>query len=669
MLVSQKRPRDLDWYYAGPLLFGDWGTSRLYVLGLAFYYTGHASPIYLAAMSVVMIAVAWAYSVICRCFPEGGGVYAAARQLSPTLSVIGATLLICDYTVTASLSAVEAFNYFGVPSAWVVFLSVGCILAIGVINWLGARSAGRLALLVALAAIVLSLVLAVLCLPLVKEGFSTISTGHPSVSSPLDRWENLVRVILALSGLEAVANMTGLMKQPVARTARRTIFPVLVEVVALNMIFGVAINALPTLKPVDLPHYVMYEGGQNTLGPNGEPKKFSPDEIPEDKKEYRDTAMRLLAEHSVETWTGRKDAAHVAGVVTGIVFGLLLLSAVNTAVMAMVAVKFAMASDGELPASCRKLNYSGVPWVPLIIGCILPAALLLVSSDAKFLAELYAIGVVGAIAINVISCAINRKLEIRSYERTGMWVIGGVMSAVFVTIVLVKPNAAVFAGIMITGVLGARFAVRAASGRRAAGQMPEPETGWLPELRREIAFDPARPKIMLAARGKFQAEFAVDLARRRGATLFAIFVRTIRVLDLQPSAVPRIEDDKEALESLGTAAVLARQYRVPFVPIYATSSNVSEEILDYTVTYGCDTLILGKSRRKLFQRKLEGDVVAQIAQHLPDGVALITRDATPHPLGPPPAPPAPPTPPAPTALPSSAGPGAASGDPPAQPPA
>ena len=36
----------------------DWGTSRLYVLGLAFYFTGHASPLYLGAMSLIMIAVA-----------------------------------------------------------------------------------------------------------------------------------------------------------------------------------------------------------------------------------------------------------------------------------------------------------------------------------------------------------------------------------------------------------------------------------------------------------------------------------------------------------------------------------------------------------------------------------------------------------------------------------
>ena len=40
MLATGERPRELRWYHAGPMLFGDWGTSRLYVLGLAFLFAG-----------------------------------------------------------------------------------------------------------------------------------------------------------------------------------------------------------------------------------------------------------------------------------------------------------------------------------------------------------------------------------------------------------------------------------------------------------------------------------------------------------------------------------------------------------------------------------------------------------------------------------------------------
>src|SRR5207302_1275632 len=54
-----------------------------------------------------------AYTHICRIYPDGGGVYTAAKSRSQILAVVGALLLFADYTVTASLSAVDAFHYFG----------------------------------------------------------------------------------------------------------------------------------------------------------------------------------------------------------------------------------------------------------------------------------------------------------------------------------------------------------------------------------------------------------------------------------------------------------------------------------------------------------------------------------------------------------------------------
>src|SRR5215213_2216626 len=111
-LLAGERPREV-----GGLLFGDWGTSRLYVLGLAFLVAGRSSFWLIAAMSLLILAVGWAYTQICRIYQNGGGVYTAGRMRSPLLGVIGALLLFADYTITASLSAVEAFHYFGLGKA------------------------------------------------------------------------------------------------------------------------------------------------------------------------------------------------------------------------------------------------------------------------------------------------------------------------------------------------------------------------------------------------------------------------------------------------------------------------------------------------------------------------------------------------------------------------
>jgi len=628
MLVTQKRPRVLRWYHAGPLLFGDWGTSRLYVLGLAFYFTGHASPLYLGAMAVLMTAVAWAYTIVCRCFPEGGGVYTAARHISPTLSVIGATLLLCDYIVTAALSAVEGFHYAfdHLPGTLTVVLSIATILVIGVINWLGARSAGRASLMIAIAAIIASACTALVCLPMLGEGFSHVSTGHPAISSWWKQWESLVRIVIALSGVEAVANMTGLMTNPVKRTAKRTIWPVLIEVVVLNMIFGIAMLALPQLENRIEPDYVKYEVRQG-VAPDLVPSSQTDPDNP--VKDYRDTALKMLATHAGREALGDRPGL-LFGRIVSIIFGLLLLSAVNTAIMAIVSVMYSMAQDHELPRSLTKLNYSGVPGWGLVVACALPTAVLCIMSDTKTLGELYAIGVVGAIAINVLSCAATKALDIKKWERIGLWGLGALMMVIELTIIVAKPKATVFAGIMILTVLTVRHFMQKRQ-RAHATALPEPTTGWLAEFEGEIVcIDPTKPRIMLAARGRYQAEYAVDLAKRRGATLFAIYVRTLRLMDMTPGSVPKVKDDPQALESLGTVAVLAKQARVPFVPIYVCSPEIAEEILDYTVTYGCDTLIMGKTKRSLFARRLEGDVVTTVASMLPSEVALMTRDSSPY---------------------------------------
>src|SRR3954471_18045265 len=112
-MLSGERPRNLGAFGAAGLLFGDWGTSRLYVLGIAFLVAGRSSFWLIAAMSLLILFVGWAYTQICRIYPNGGGVYTAARHRSALLGVVGALLLFADYTITASLSAVEAFHYFG----------------------------------------------------------------------------------------------------------------------------------------------------------------------------------------------------------------------------------------------------------------------------------------------------------------------------------------------------------------------------------------------------------------------------------------------------------------------------------------------------------------------------------------------------------------------------
>lgn len=613
MLTAESRPRELNWRHAGALLFGDWGTSRLYVLGLAFYYSAHASLLYLGLMSVIMAAVAWAYTIVCRSFPDGGGVYTAARPINHTLSVVGATLLLCNFMVTVALSAVDGFHYLGIPDRLIVPVVIVTVAMLGAVNWLGARSAGRLAMVIAVVSILSSAVIAVLCIPYLRQGLENATLTVEGVSKPWERWESLVRIVLALSGVEAVANMTGMMKQPVARTSKRTIWPVLLEVIILNIIFAIALNAIGVTASPGVPDHVHYEVREG----------LSSDAVPGEVKQYRDTAVKLLASTAATNAFGAT-LGQAFGVGAGIVFALLLLSAANTAIMAMVSVIYALARDRELPPSLAKLNYSGVPWMGLIIACVLPSALVLVTSDVKTLSELYAIGVVGAIAVNLLSCAWNKELALKKWERGSLWALGGLMALIELTIIVAKPKATLFAGVSLASVLGARYVLRLL--KPPAELVHVPQEGWLAQLRQAPPKVPTGgPRIMLAVRGHENVSYAVDRAKKRGAVLFCIYVRVLRVMDVRPGQLPQLEDDPQAVAALGHAALKCRQMGVPFFPIYITATDIAAEVLDYTVTFGCDELIMGKSRRSMFARALEGDVVANIARHLPEGVSLITR--------------------------------------------
>ena len=105
------RPRNVDWKRAAALLYGDWGTSKAYVIGLAFLAAGFSSlPIILAVCAVTGL-VGINYAVICRYFPDGGGVYSAARSQGRLLAVVGALLLVADLTVTAALSGWSGLTY------------------------------------------------------------------------------------------------------------------------------------------------------------------------------------------------------------------------------------------------------------------------------------------------------------------------------------------------------------------------------------------------------------------------------------------------------------------------------------------------------------------------------------------------------------------------------
>src|SRR6266513_1322351 len=169
------RPRNVDWKRAAALLYGDWGTSKAYVLGLAFLAAGFSSlPIILAVCAVTGL-VGLNYAVICAYFPEGGGVYSAARSQGRLLAVVGALLLIADLTLTAALSGWSGLTYIIAGAEdifWLKFLkdhiaftTIGVLFFLGFINWFGPKHSGSLAVALAVPTVLVVIALIVLAAP------------------------------------------------------------------------------------------------------------------------------------------------------------------------------------------------------------------------------------------------------------------------------------------------------------------------------------------------------------------------------------------------------------------------------------------------------------------------------------------------------------------------
>src|SRR2546425_12195370 len=145
MELGRHRPRNLGWARAAALLYGDWGTSKAYVIGAAFLAATYASlPIILAVCALTGL-VGYNYIVVCKHFPDGGGVYSSARMQSRFLAVMGSLLLVADLTVTASLSGWSAMVYFHVPKDHLVVATGGLILVVGGINYFGPKHGGSIA--------------------------------------------------------------------------------------------------------------------------------------------------------------------------------------------------------------------------------------------------------------------------------------------------------------------------------------------------------------------------------------------------------------------------------------------------------------------------------------------------------------------------------------------
>ncbi len=562
---ATSRPRVLGWLRSAAILDGDWGTSVAYVLGLGFALAGYSSFWHLLAMMALTSLVAVNYITICRLYPNGGGVYSSVYHRSKLLAVIGALLLSADYVVTMALSILDSCHYFNLPDP--VFFAIVFIIAVATINWFGPKNSGGLALLISAATVITLLIIIVVSAPTAIRSASIV----PPKGGFFSNWGIFVGFILSLSGIEAISNLTGLMKDP-SSDPKKAISTVLVKVIIVNIFLGLAMLAISGMLPGD----------------------------------HREDMIRFLGEHYVGQWFGWVVAFSI---------GTLLISAGNTALNDLISIQFLMAVDEELPVPLRKLNRHGVPILPLVLTTLAPIIVLLIVRDFETLSHLYAIGLVGAMVINLGSTSTDKSVSLKPFVRGFMMVSATILFCIEISIAVKKTEATIFALTILAIGLAARFIAK--KRRAVAPAVPITLAPAIVRKRRRPLMPSAKYLLALKDMNERLVKFAIEEARQRKALLFILRIKEISVGVLPERLSMSTNGVEERVEQLCSESGV--DYQIISIPSYEVGYTIAEQ----AATFGVDRVILGATKRSLLANMLRGNVMRSLSSYLPEDVQLV----------------------------------------------
>jgi nucleotide-binding universal stress UspA family protein len=242
---------------------------------------------------------------------------------------------------------------------------------------------------------------------------------------------------------------------------------------------------------------------------------------------------------------------------------------------------------------------------------------------------MYAIGVVGAITVNLGSSCFNKRLGLNWREFTIMLTTFIILFCVEVTIAWEKHTALFFAAC----VLGVGFGLRWYAMKRAGYETVMLTREQAAAVTKPEKLEPLKPNvqpgqaILVAARGFTPVlRFALEEAKLRQGNLYVLYIKQLSVAlpgPLTNAERPRWQNDHHAAEIMYGALDLAREAGVSALPVYAVSDNPAGTIVDIAATLGVDMLMLGAPHRNALAKLLRGDVVTEVARSLPENIQLV----------------------------------------------
>jgi len=386
----------------GPLLcwavvFADIGTSVYYVPGILYGNVGNLAGFFVFLTMSVFVLLTLKYAEVTHRFPQGGGVVTvAATAINKWVGALGGMFILVDYFLTAAISCLSGMQYlsvllpigvgltvpiYGAIQPLLVFITIGVLILLGLLNWIGISESAKVSLVGAIIAFgsdiaILITVFTHISFPTFLGLFSQMFAD--SALTPQKLLIGFAGSFLAFSGLESISQLS-----PVMRTPRKKTASIALLLVVLTI--GITSPLLTVLSTL--------------LQPQAAKDPILSAQI-----------ISLLAGH----WGNGLLQTEVA-----ISASALLVFASKTAIIGSYHVFMALARLGFFPAFVLKRNkLRDTPHYSIMLATGIPiAVLLLVFGRIDILGDMYAFGLLGAFTLTCLGLDIVRFKDRRAARR------------------------------------------------------------------------------------------------------------------------------------------------------------------------------------------------------------------------------------------------------------
>jgi amino acid transporter len=585
---------------AWAVVFADLGTSVFYVPAILYAEVGALAPLFVMVVAVAFVFVAFGHLEIAHRYPKGGGGVAAATEaFGPRVGVLSGALMVSAYLLTIAISVVTALHYIAAiqPFAYEIpVLSVVALLFLGFLHWIGVRELARLALAMAIAALVFEggLVAAVM---LKLQPTSWLGLWRHLGHMASERWgeaaAGFTAAWLAFSGLESLGQLAPALREPRRRTIR-----IVAALVVVSLVVTVPAFTVITIEGAKAAH----------IAP--EP-----------------ALLAVVA----EAYGGRGLLVLLS--LSGAGF---LLVAANVAFLGCYNVFKAVGELGYLPAAlaAREKRFGTPRGAVVAITGSAVVIVIVTGGHLIALGKVFAFGLLGSYTITSLSLAV---LAWREKRRGGALVVAGIsfvaLSIPWVTSWITKPVSTLY-GLGVTGIQLAvafvthrgwirsgRFGfLRAAAAERAAAGPGTNEVVTLEEAVEVRATYPSTTLVALRGPNRNLCREAARRARGAGdAAVYVVFVDEIPGLFFPPKTGP----SEEAVEVLNSAVSDINKEGMEAVPIWRLAHNAGASIAEAAETMEVRCVLMGTTARSAVWQFLRGDVLKQLLRELPEPVHLV----------------------------------------------